>query len=568
MRLGLLRFSIICLFAVLGADIFWMQIVQGPDYARQSENNRIRLVPEEASRGTIYDRNGIPLVENKMGFDVVAIPQEIRLADQDRIFSKLGRLLSIDSEALADTFAYNFDSGFSPIMLAADVPRETALLVEQEMSDLPGVFVKTKALRAYPCAKAAAHVIGYVGKMRDEEYPQLKQYGYRMQDVIGRSGIEKSFDNVLRGKPGGMQIEVNSRGSIIRVLSYRPPVCGENVYTTLDSKLQLLVSECLGDTKGAVVVMEASSGEILALCSGPSFDPNVIISKKQSAAIREILNSSDAPMLDRAVNAYAPGSVFKIVTAYAGLLEKVITPQTAYFCPGHFTIGNSTRNCWLKSGHGSVTVVDALMVSCNVFFWEMGLKIGESRIAGHAREFGLGRKTDIELPGEVSGVVPDQGWKKNTLHQPWYGGDTVNFAIGQGYLLVTPVQALRMVAFVANGGYEVAPHLVKRAVPQREKKKKGLNPEVLDIILSGMYNVVNASEGTGQRAAVEGVRTFAKTGTAQAGGGSPHAWFLGFTEAGKRKICFVVFLEHGGHGGEQAADIARRIIQYYKGAAS
>ncbi|MBI4845245.1 MAG: hypothetical protein HY810_02030 [Candidatus Omnitrophica bacterium] len=326
-------------------------------------------------------------------------------------------------------------------------------------------------------------------------------------------------------------------------------------------KLQQLVYELIGGLKGGIAVMDARTGEILSLCSSPSFDPNIFIDKNMNGAVKKVMQDIDSPLLNRVVNAYPPGSIFKVVTAYAGLAEKNINPESAIFCPGKFKIGDSVRFCWLKRGHKEVFLKTALAGSCNVYFWEIGLKIGEKILSKYAKEFSLGKLTGIELPGESAGVVPDSKWKSLQLHQRWYGGDTINFSIGQGYLLVSPIQALRMIAFVANEGYEVSPHILKKQAAI--KNKKVLNPDFFDIIKQGMYEVVNSPFGTGYNAFIENARIFAKTGTAQVFGQIPHAWFAGFVEIKDRKICFIVFLENGGHGGESAALIAKQIVAYF-----
>ncbi|MFH1061775.1 MAG: penicillin-binding protein 2 [Candidatus Omnitrophota bacterium] len=565
MRLQILKYILVFLFMILFSALFWMQIVKGPEYFQQSENNRIRLVPEDASRGIIYDRNNIPLVENRLAFDVVAVPQEIKSENKTILFSKLSQFLEIKPAILEEAFERNFVSSFSPVMLAENIPRHTAFLVEQDMSQLSGVFVKTSSIRNYSQGNACAHLIGYVGKMRESEYPEFKKYGYQMSDVIGRSGLEKTYDQRLRGKPGGMQLEVDSEGSIIKVMSYRPPVRGSDLYTTIDLDLQKLICELLADIRGAVCVMDPETGEVLALYSGPSFDPNIFINKNKYEDIGKIFKNPDAPLLNRALNTYAPGSIFKIVTAYAGLFEKIINENTCFECNGSFQLGNSSRSCWLKSGHGSVNLQKALEVSCNVFFWEVGLKVGQRLLFSYAREFGLGKLTGIDLPSEPSGVVPNEHWKNANIHEKWYAGDTANFAIGQGFLLISPIQALRMVSMVANGGYEVFPHIVKKDSKLINTKKRILSAEILGIIRKGLKDVVSSSSGTGQLASVPGVKIFAKTGTAQSGKGlDPHAWFVGYAEFENQNISFCIFQEFGGHGGEGPANIAKEIILYFK----
>jgi penicillin-binding protein 2 len=567
MRVQVLKYIFIFLFFILFGALFWMQIIKGPQYYEQSENNRIRLVPEDASRGIIYDRNHIALVENKLAFDVVAVPQEIEQEDKDLLFAKLSKFLDIKPSILAEAFERNFVSSFSPVMLAANIPRETAFLIEQEMAELSGVFIKTSSMREYVYSDVCAHLIGYVGKMREHEYPEMKKYGYRMSDVIGRSGLEKSYDKILRGKTGGMQLEVDSEGSIIKVISYRPPVRGSDLYTTIDIGLQQLVHKLLGNTRGAVCVMDADNGQVLALYSGPSYDPNALLDGNRYSEIGKIFKNPNSPLLNRALNVYPPGSIFKIITAYAALSEHVIDQQTAFRCEGEFELGNSTRSCWLKRGHGMVRLHKALETSCNVFFWEVGLKLGQRLLSQHAKQFGIGSPTGIDLPGEKSGILPNSRWKNSVLHEKWYAGDTANFAIGQGYLLISPIQAVKYISMVANGGYEVKPHILQNddRFTEPNGQKRVLSRPILDIIKSGLFDVVHSSTGTGKAAYVPGVDIYGKTGTAQAGKNlEPHAWFLGYAELDSRKISFCVFQEFGGHGGEGPALIARDIVLYFK----
>jgi len=539
-----------------------MQIIKGNKYFKQSENNRIRLVPEEASRGIIYDRNQIALVKNELVFDLVATPQEIKAESRKSLFLNLSKLVDISPEILEQTFKLNFNSSFSPVMLVTELPREVAFSIEQEMSQLPGVFIQTRARRRYIYAEATAHLLGYVGKMQESEYPELKKYGYRINDVVGRSGLEKSYNHLLRGKPGGMQLEVDSGGKIIEVVSYKPPVQGSDLHTTIDIKLQQLIHKLADEKKAGVCVMDAGSGEILAFYSAPSYDPNILMDKKKYMEIAHILQGKSSPLLNRNLRSYAPGSIFKIVTAYAGLAEKKIGLETTFECLGEFQIGKQSKNCWLKRGHGVIAIENAITTSCNIFFYKLGLRIGEQSLAKYAKEFELGKNTGIDLPEETAGVVPDAKWAKAKFNKNWYAGDTLNFAIGQGYLLITPLQALKMVAMVANEGYDVLPHIVKTQPAGVYRNKKVLSTQILRIIQSGMLKVVRAAYGTGHRAHIDGVKIFAKTGTAQVAGRQPHAWFVGYTELKDRTICFAIFLEHGGHGGQDAADIGKQIVLY------
>lgn len=561
-RITVLKTFFIILFLILSAYIFYLQVIRGRQFLEQSENNRIRLVPEEAARGIIFDRNGIALVDNKLVFDIVAIPQEIlNLTNKDEIFHKLGGFAGVDAAILKETFNHNFKGSFFPVMLLSEVSKETAFFVEQERLELPGILVKTRAVRHYKYGPAAAHILGYVGKIREEEYAALKDEGYGLNDLKGRGGLEEVFDGRLRGKNGGMQIEVDSRGNIKGVLGYKRPQPGLNLHTSIDIELQNFIYELVKDKKSAVGVMNADSGEILALVSTPAFDPNIVIDKKKYIEIADIFKNKDAPLLNRNLKVYPPGSIFKIVTAYSGLAENVINSESAFECLGELKIGSYTKNCWLKHGHGVLTIKNALATSCNVFFYKAGLKIGEQNLSKYSAVFGFGRKTRIELPEEEAGVVPDAKWKKANFNEKWFAGDTLNFAIGQGYLLVSPLQAMKMAALVANTGYDVWPHLVNSGQEKADSKRL-LSVSALEIIREGMRRVVEAGYGTGHRADVESIETYGKTGTAQIIRRRSHAWFVGYTKLGNKRICFVVFLENGGHGGEQAAQVVRQIIVY------
>lgn len=562
MRLRGLKNTVILLFFLLFINIFQLQIIKGAKYFKQSENNCIRLVSEEASRGIIYDCNQIALVKNELVFDLVVIPQEISAKNRNSLFLNLSKFVDISPQILEQTFNLNFDSSFSPVMLVAGLSREVAFAIEQEMPQLPGAFIKTRARRRYIYGEASAHVLGYVGKMRESEYLELKKYGYLINDLVGRSGLEKSYDHRLRGKPGGMQLEVNNAGRIIKVLSYKPPAPGGDLHTTIDIKLQLLIHELAGEKKGAVCVMDADSGEVLALYSAPSYDPNILVDKKRYLEIANILKKENAPLLNRNLRMYAPGSIFKIVTAYAGLAEKKIGLATTFECTGKLEIGKQSKKCWLERGHGILAIENAITTSCNVFFYKLGLRTGQQSLARYAREFGLGNYTKIDIPEGAVGIVPDAKWVKTKFNKKWYAGDTLNFAIGQGYLLISPLQALKMVALVANEGYEVWPHLAKTKQANVRSNKKILSTQILRIIQAGMRKVVRAAYGTGHRVDVDGMKIFAKTGTAQVAGRRAHAWFVGYTELEERTICFAIFLEHGGHGGQAAADIGKQIVLY------
>ncbi|MCM8813935.1 MAG: penicillin-binding protein 2 [Candidatus Omnitrophica bacterium] len=560
MRLGAVRAAVIGLFVILYAAVLRLQVIQGSVYFRQSEQNRIRLVEEDACRGIIYDRNGIALVENRLVFDVVALPREITPAAEEAVFAALGRITGTDPVLLRDTYNHNIHYGVNSVLLMENVPREVAFRIEQA-AVMPGIYVRTGGVRHYPFGTAAAHLVGYVGRIPQQDLAGLKQYGYRTQDIVGKAGLEKTQDLLLRGKPGGMQLEVDSKGKMLRVLSYRAPERGGDLQVTVDAGLQQFIAGLLKDERGAAVVMDAADGALFALCSMPSFEPDAFVDSRRRSEIAAYLQDAASPLLDRSLRTYPPGSVFKIVTGYAGLAEHLVTEQTTFDCAGSLTVGSYTKRCWLESGHGRTNLAQALTGSCNVYFYHLGLKLGDQIIARYARKFGFGAVTGVELPNEFAGVVPDAAWKLQKIGKKWFPGDSLNTAIGQGYLEVTPLQAARMTATIANGGYEVTPHLVKKKI-SAAKSKKILDSGIVAVIRAGMRGAVAAPNGTAHKAAVGDTAVFGKTGTAQFGKKKPHAWFAGFAAIADRNVCCLVFLEHSGHGGDRPAEIAREIIRY------
>ncbi len=559
MRIRVLRAVIFLFFAVLLADLFYLQIIRGQYYFSKSENNRIRLVPEEASRGKVYDSRGRLLIDNRLVFDVVATLPE-KSDEKQALLRRLAPYLNKDPEELILNCT-GVNSSFFPILLAKNLDREKALLIEQDQFSLPGVFVKPRAVRYYPHKESCAHITGYVGKMREKDYPVGKKLGYSLEEDIGRSGIEKVFDERLRGRSGGMQLEVDGRNSIIKVLSYRAPTRGQDLRLTIDAGLQELLREEFGPVPGGAVVMDADTGAVIAMYSNPSFDPNIFTVAKDRKGRARLLKDIGSPLLNRCLQVFPAGSIFKIVTAYAALAQNVISSGTMFECRGEYPLGGIVFHCWLHRGHGNIDLGTAIATSCNVYFWHAARILGEKEISRYARLFGFGQSTGIELPGEASGIVPDAQWKISRMKEQWFPGDTFNLAIGQGFLLVSPLQACRMTAMVANGGYEVNPRLESGS---SRKGKKVLSDQNLDSIRLGMLKAVNEAYGTAHKARVKGIRVYGKTGTAQVGSRESHGWFSGFALFPEQKISIAVVAEHGGSGGDRPTEIAAAVIEFIR----
>lgn len=555
---------ITALFVLLGLALFYTQIVRFPYYSRLSKNNSIRIIPIEGPRGNIFDRNNKLLVTSRLSFDVALVYQEIN--DMARLKSVLKDTLGISQADLSRALLKSAGRPYAPVTVAEDIEKEKAIRLEEASFDISGMVIQTRSKRNYIYGAVGSHIFGYLSEVTEEELESLRDYGYRMRDLVGRDGIEKYYDTYLKGVDGGTQIEVDSRGRQMRLLGLKEPSSGKDVYLTIDIDLQSVCDNLLGAHKGAVIVMDPKTGEVLSLVSHPAFDPNIFVKPNTSNARTRLLKDrAGRPMSNRAISGlYAPGSVFKIVTASAALNSKKITPRTAFFCPGSYRLGRAKFDCWKESGHLSQNVVGGLMNSCNVFFYNTGRAAGVDLLEAYAKLFGFGKLTGIDLPDEVKGIVPGRIWKRLHRNDTWYEGETLNYAIGQGYLSVTPIQVLDMTAVTANRGSLVKPYLVRRIgsadITPAKAKNIGLKDDTVRVVRKGLFEVVNNEHGTGKRAKIEGPLVAGKTGTAQNPQGKTHAWFTGFAPYDDPRICIVVFLEHGGKGGLEPAQIAHGVL--------
>ncbi len=561
MRTKILQVFFTILFALVGVWLYYLQIVKGPFYNDLSSRNSIRLLNITASRGNIYDRYGKLIAGNTLSFGVFIVPQEVD--DIDAEMEKLSGILGVSKSLLERNFKRNKTASFVPCELIRGVSKKSAISIEESRFEIPGVLVKEVPVRNYYYKEAFSHVAGYVAEIDQLELDLLKPYGYNIRDFIGKDGVERFCDRTLRGKNGGMQIQVDNRGREVKVISYRRPKSGRDIYLTLDADLQKEVYNLFDGRKGAAVFMDPKTGEVLSLVSSPSYDPNEALSK--------VMRAEDSPLLNRAImGVYPPGSVFKLITSIAALESKSIRPDTGFICAGKLKIGADEFSCWNKDGHGYVDLGKAIAWSCNVFFYHTGLLTGADKITEYANLFGLGRKTGIELFGESNGFVPSKEWKKAEKKEVWYPGDTANLSIGQGDLQVTPLQMARVVSVIANGGELVDPHVLKLAGVSGAINLKSetlkISKENIDAVRAGMRKVIEDPDGTGNRAASSMVSISAKTGTAQVGPGiRPHGWFVGFAPSENPKICFAVFLENGGSGGDAPAEIAKAALEYWFG---
>lgn len=548
MRLKIFYIIVIILFSAILAGLAYTQIIRGHEYYLLSKNNSVRVVPLEGRRGRILDRNGLAVADNRVSFDVLVSPQEIQ--DQGRLFNYLSQTLQIRSEKLLKVYQKEKTASFIPVVLIEDVERDAAIVLEENRFRFPGLLIRANSRRYYPYPHANAHLLGYVGKINRSKITQMKDYGYTAEDITGYSGIEEYYDKYLRSEAGGLQVEVNSRGQQVRVLGLKESEKGQDIRLTIDNRIQTKARQLLEGKSGAVVVMDVDTGEILGMVSSPSFDPNDFVRGQLSSGIVTLLNDPSAPLLNRAISGrYPPGSVFKIAVAVAALEANKINPQTTFICPGFYLLGERSFSC--SHTHGPQNLIEAIMQSCNVYFFHAGLLAGADLIAKYARLLGLGGLLHIDLPSEARGFIPDRTQRKDSRNSGWYSGDTLNLSIGQGEVLTTPIQLASLMATIASNGRRVEPHLIKSiastTVIYKPLPALPIRKKTFDAIKAGLKAAVDDERGTAHLLAADDLTVFGKTGTAQTSGGqSPHAWFAGYCPAPKSNIAICVFLAYGG----------------------
>ncbi len=583
-RLIFLYVPLVVIFVLLAARLWQLQIIRGSEFALKAEQNRVRTIQVVAPRGTISDRNGNVLVENRPSYNVLLYREAMKdlSATTGFIVGKLG----VKEEEFLARFRRSKGTGlYRPIVIKEDVGIDDISVVEAHKRDHPEIQLGPEPRRLYRYGRVAAHVLGYVGEASEEELASDAFRGARVGDLIGKSGVERVYDRYMVGDDGSRQVLVDSLGREVGVLEEIDSVIGGELQLTLDLNLQNVAETLLDGKVGAVVAMDPRNGEILAMASSPSFDPNSFSTRISMDDWSQLVNDADRPLQNRAIqNSYSPGSVFKLVMAEAGLEEGVVEEGTRVYCTGAAMFYNRLFHCASKGGHGYVNLESAITRSCNIFFYELGRKMGISKIAEHARALGLGEKTGIDLPGERGGVMPSPEWKQQVRGAKWYAGETISVSIGQGAVSVTPIQVLHAVCAIATDGKLTTPHLLLRAERQPgprawQERQLPVASGSLQRIREGMWGSVNGG-GTGHNAMVPGLDICGKTGTVQVisnetrkekeieRGSSDlqdHSWFAGFASKDNPEIAVVVFIEHGGMGGTAAAPIAREIFRTYFG---
>lgn len=588
-----LLFSVVVaiIFLLLILRLWFLQIVNHEEYLERSIRNRTRVLSLEAPRGPIYDRNEVLLVDNRPSFRISVLRQDV--ADRTKLLTRLAELLEVDRDVLEQRWqkGQHFPI-YRPVPLATDVSREVLERIQEQGVDLPGVLTEVRPVRDYLEKGSVAHLIGYLGEISEEELASEAYHQSRAGDLVGKVALEKTFEPFLQGEKGRRLVEVDVKGKLLRQLQMESARPGNKLYLTLDRELQRAADEAFGEQSGAAIALDVENGDILAMLSRPTFDPALFARGIASDEWRELLNDQRHPLQNKVIaGQYSPASTFKMIVALAALREGIVGTKREIDCQGDFKLGGSRFRCWKKAGHGPTNLKKALRESCDVWFYQVGLELGIDKLSAAAKEFGLGAPVGYPLPGEKAGVIPSQKWKRARFKQPWYAGETVITAIGQGFVLTTPIQLAVMTAALANGGKVLKPRLIERIEdwqgnlllrPETEIVREiSYSDAAWKAIKQGLVAVVNEPRGTGQIARLEDVVIAGKTGTSQVvrrksdeeeeldEGGDvpyrfrPHALFVAYAPADKPKIAVAVVVEHGQHGGSAAGPIAKTIIERY-----
>ena len=556
------------------AGSYWfVQVVQGDYYRELAENNRLKEIPVEAARGLIFDRESRMLVESVPSYNLLL--EVSRSSDVEISLEFAAEILGRPESELEGVLeSHRAAVPFRPILVAENLTLSDVAKFSASALEHPEFEIDVSHLRLYRFGRIAAHALGHLGQVSEADLKRSES-PYRAGDLVGKSGVEQSYDLDLKGRDGERVVIVDSRGRLLEEHDQEPAVVGDDLALALSLELQQEAARFFDGKTGAAVALDPRTGKVLALLSSPSYDPNLFSRRLDQEAWSQLVDDPRHPLQNRSIqNAYPPGSVFKIVMAVAGLSEKVVAPHHRVFCPGSTKIYNRRFRCWKRGGHGWMDLRSALRESCDVYFYHLGKRLGIDPIARYSRLFGFGRPTGLDIAGEKGGLVPDAEWSLERRGTPWYPGETISVAIGQGPVLVTPLQMASAMATVANGGFRVTPHLVdSQAAPEPESLP--LDPAVLDFVRQALWAVVN-EQGTGARARVAGLDVAGKTGTAQViaqktriesedlpAEQRDHAWFASFAPVDDPSLVVVVFVENGGKGSASAAPLAKQLYEIY-----
>jgi penicillin-binding protein 2 len=579
-------------FFLLLLRLWYLQVVNYDELFERSVRNRTRVLNLEAPRGPIYDRNGQLLVDSRPAFQISVMRQDVE--DKSLLLQRLSELLEVDATELETRWQEGMRfPAYHPVPLANDVSREVMERVMEQGVDLPGVIIEVRPIRDYLNHGEAAHLIGYLGEITEDELRSSEYQEYRGGDFVGKTALERSYEPYLRGQKGKSLVEVDVKGQLMRQLQTESPSPGNKVYLTIDDDLQHAASEAFEGEAGAAVALDVKTGEVLAMVSLPTFDPELFAKGITSADWNKLARDSRFPLQNKAISGqYPPGSTFKMIVALAALKEGIVDDDYTVYCDGAFTLGDSRYRCWKRGGHGKTDLIKALRESCDVWFYQVGLELGIDKLSQAAKEFGLGVSSGYQLPGEKVGVMPSREWKQERFNQSWYGGETVIASIGQGFVLATPLQLAVMTAAIANEGKVLKPYVIDKVEDWKGDLLVESQSEILrtldysehawDLVHEGMVQVVNNAHGTGRQAHSDVVLVAGKSGTSQVvrrksdeeeeldeDGETPyrfrpHALFVVYAPAENPEIAVAVVVEHGASGGRAAGPIARKIIERYE----
>jgi len=579
---------IIFFIIVILARLWFLQIHYGSKYREKADNNRVRMLDVVAPRGNILDREGRTIITNRPSFNIVWVKEDS--PDPDEIIKRLSRIFNEEIAVLLKRVREAADNPrHIPIMLKEDVDWKTLVYIENNHYELPGVRIEVLPRRNYLFDDLGSHMIGYLGQINTKELEEIDRADYQGGDLIGKRGFEKFYEDELRGEKGTMYMEVDAHGFEQRQLKGREPLSGNDLQLTIDLDLQLEAEKAMAGKAGAVVAMDVKSGRLLAFTSAPPLHLEDFIGGISTKNWEALLNDIKRPLVHKTIQGqYPPGSTYKIVTALAGLSKGVINPDTVFYCSGSMKFGNRRYGCWKEGGHGPVNLQRALAESCDVYFYQVGLKVGVNSLAEYANRLGLGHKTGIDFEYEKSGLIPTAAWKKLAKGVSWQEGETLSIAIGQGFNLVTPLQVCQMTSALANGGILYKPFLVEKIIDPAGHTIRKFEPIVdveligmeknLQLVRKGLVGAVNDTHGTGKAARLKDITVAGKTGTAQVVTMEKfqevdeedvkykhrdHAWFTSFAPAENPEIAVTVLVEHGGHGGSAAAPVAKKILERY-----
>lgn len=548
--------------------------MQYSKYIGMANSNRIRVLPTEAPRGIIYDRNGKIIADNKFQYNINVIPFEFD--EKGEACEKVAQLLEITPETIRKRIWNNRRGRFLPAKIAEDVDIETLTKIQEHKLELPGVLYTLEPLRSFPSEAHLSHTIGYLREISPEEIERSKDFKYQQGDLVGWKGIEKHYERILRGQRGVRYIQVNAWGQAVGEYQGKeeiPAIPGKDLYLTIELGLQKLAEDLMRDKPGATIIMNPENGEIYAMVSYPDYSPNLFSGIISNADYAKLRDNPDKPLINRITNGlYPPGSTFKMIATIAALENNIVDKHHSFFCSGKYRLGRREFKCWNKYGHGNVDMETAIEQSCNVYFYNLIRKMDIDLWAKYVKLFEFGQKTGIDIPNEYKAVFPDSKYlDKKYGKKGWTEGFKLNQVIGQGDVTATPVQLVKYAAALSTKGKIVRPHIGLKYLDGTDynfiKSKNDsiveISSSTWDFVHKAMSQVVYATRGTGKQSQVDGLKVYGKTGTAE-NAGEDHAWFVGWAENDSIKVAFASIYEHGGHGGSASAPIVKELIEYCK----